>query len=87
MPWTGDIYPFEALALPAENISLNLKININAAALDELLNLPGIGETKARAIIQYREENGPFLELEDILNVPGIGEGIFNDLKGLITVK
>ena len=60
--------------------------NINLATKIELLDLPGIGETYAERIIQYREENGPFETIEDIMKVKGIGESKFNDLKDKITV-
>lgn len=69
-----------------ENIdSPNNLININKASLDELLNITGIGESKARAIIEYRKEN-PFLKVEDIMNISGIGESVFNKIKDEITI-
>lgn len=49
------------------------KLNINVASLEELLTIPGIGETLARAILAYRDQNGPFERIEDLLSVPGIG--------------
>jgi competence protein ComEA len=61
-------------------------ININTAAQFELESLPRIGPTIAQRIIQYREENGPFLSIEDIINVPGIGPVTFERIKDLITV-
>ena len=74
--------------LPQQNSPTgNQLININLATMEELNELPGIGETKAQAIINYRESNGPFTELEDLLNVPGIGDSIFNQIKLLNTVK
>ncbi|MGX4669655.1 helix-hairpin-helix domain-containing protein [Cerasibacillus sp. JNUCC 74] len=50
------------------------KININQATTEEIEELNGIGPSKAAAIIQYREENGMFKQMEDLLNVSGIGE-------------
>lgn len=61
-------------------------VNINTANKDALMSLPGIGETKAEAIIAYRTENGVFTAPEQIMDVPGIGPGIFDNLKDLITV-
>ena len=60
-------------------------ININEASKDELITLPGIGETKANAIIKYRNSN-PFKKIEDLLNVDGIGEGLFESIKEYIRV-
>ncbi|HRY63181.1 MAG TPA: helix-hairpin-helix domain-containing protein, partial [Patescibacteria group bacterium] len=63
------------------------KININTASLEELDSLPDIGPTKAQAIIDYRTQNGLFLQIEDIMKVPGIGEATFEKIKDLITVE
>jgi competence protein ComEA len=65
---------------------VNYPININTASLSLLQELPGIGATKAQAIITYRQEHGPFSQIEDILNVPGIGSGLFSQMEDLITV-
>ena len=62
-------------------------IDINQATEEQLLQLPGIGPTRARDIIQYRQENGPFDKIEDIQNVPGIGQTTFENLKGRIKVS
>ena len=61
-------------------------ININEATKEDLLKLTGIGESKAEAIISYREENGDFIDIEDIKNVPGIGDSLFEKIKEYITV-
>lgn len=61
-------------------------ININTANQEELESLPGIGEVKARAIINYRTQNGYFLNLEELMNVEGIGQKTFDQLKELITI-
>lgn len=60
-------------------------ININTATLEELNTISGIGESKAKAIISYREKQ-PFEKIEDIMNVSGIGESVFAKIKDLITV-
>ena len=67
------------------NISNSSKININTATLNQLMTLTGIGESKAKNIISYRENN-PFKSIEDILNVDGIGESIYVNIKESITV-
>ncbi|MTL38380.1 competence protein ComEA, partial [Turicibacter sanguinis] len=60
------------------------KISINQANEDELKNLPGIGKTKAAAIIQYRMDYGPFQSIEELKNVTGIGEKTFESLEDFI---
>ncbi|WP_409251434.1 helix-hairpin-helix domain-containing protein [Bacillus sp. SCS-153A] len=62
-------------------------LNINHAAEQDFDGLPGIGPAKAKAIIQYRAENGPFKTIEDLKNVTGIGEATFERLKENITVN
>jgi|SRR3989344_2390686 len=61
-------------------------ININTALPAALETLPGIGPTKAAAIIAYREANGPFATIENIENVSGIGPATFAKISALITV-
>ena len=60
-------------------------ININTASKEELMNIPGVGESKAIKIIEYRNKV-KFTKIEDILNVSGIGESIFEKIKENITV-
>ncbi|MFB1080603.1 helix-hairpin-helix domain-containing protein [Jeotgalibacillus sp. JSM ZJ347] len=61
------------------------KININRATQSELESIPGIGPSKAAAIIQYREEKGQFKSIEEIMNISGIGEKTFDKLKESIS--
>ena len=63
----------------------NGKVNINTADVHTLMTLPGIGETYAQRIIDYRETNGPFAKISDLMNVSGIGEKRFDAIKDLIT--
>lgn len=62
------------------------QVNLNTATMEQLMTLPGIGESKARAILEYRENTGPFTVPRDITNVPGIKEGSYEKLKDYITV-
>lgn len=55
-------------------------VDINTAGLEELMLLPGIGQVRAQAILDWREEHGPFKYVEDLIQVPGIGEGILEGL-------
>lgn len=68
------------------NNNKKLKININTATKTDLETLPGIGESTALKIIEYRKEKGKFKLIEDIKQVNGIGENKFNKIKKLITV-
>ena len=63
------------------------KIDLNRAEAWLLEALPGIGETRAQAIVDHRNENGPFKRVEDLLQVTGIGEGTFGKIKDYITVS
>lgn len=70
----------------SEDTSQSSLININTATSEELQTLPGIGESKAAAIISYREENGDFESTQDITNVSGIGDSTYENIKDYITV-
>lgn len=59
-------------------------ININTATIEELMTISGIGESKAKAIIEYRNKN-KFEKIEDILNVSGIGNNLYEEIKIYIT--
>ncbi len=61
-------------------------ININTAGISELTTLPGIGESRARAIIDYRDNNGPFSDISEIMNISGIKNNAFDKIKAYITI-
>ncbi len=67
--------------------SVDEKININRADVQQLTTLSGIGESRARDIIAYREANGGFQSVEDIMKVSGIKEATFNKIKDDIAVE
>jgi len=61
-------------------------ININTATVKELMTLAGIGESKAKSIVEYREKNGLFKSVEDLLKVSGIKRGTLNKIMDDITI-
>lgn len=71
--------PAGVTATPAPNA-----IDINRAPADQLMMLPGIGETLAGRIVEFRERNGPFRRPEELLLVPGISEKKFRGIRTLV---
>ncbi|MFC1936808.1 helix-hairpin-helix domain-containing protein [Chloroflexota bacterium] len=67
--------------------AVSYPIDINTATLEELDSLPGIGPVKAQAIIDYRQQNGPFTIIDQIQNVSGIGPVTFEKIKEYITIN
>lgn len=61
-------------------------VNLNSATVEELDELPGVGEKTAQAIVDDREENGPFASPEDLMRVSGIGEKKFERLEAMVCV-
>ncbi|MCF8056450.1 MAG: helix-hairpin-helix domain-containing protein [Desulfocapsa sp.] len=70
----------------AVNVAL-AAVNINTADKETLASLPGIGDVKAEAIIQYRNDHGEFKNAQDLVNVKGIGPNILEKLAKDITIK
>ena len=84
--WNGlDSSTDQAEATGADNTSG--KININTASKEQLMEIPGIGEAKANAIINYRETNGGFSSIEEVMNIEGVKEGVFSKMKEYIVVN
>ncbi|MDW7711123.1 MAG: helix-hairpin-helix domain-containing protein [Deferrisomatales bacterium] len=63
------------------------KVNLNTATAEELGNLPGVGEVTAKAILDFRQVNGPFRTADDLLQVRGVGEKKMETLRPLVTVE
>lgn len=76
-----------SLGEKGESSEENSTININTASKETLMTLNGIGESKAQAIIDYREEIGGFKSIDDITNISGIGEKTLEKIKDKISIK
>ena len=74
-----------SLTAPNDEIVTDKKISLNNATKEELMTLPGIGESKALLIIEYRKANR-FNSIEEIMNVKGIGKSIYEKIKDLISL-
>ena len=61
-------------------------LDINLASIQDFLELPGIGESKAKSIVDFREEHGSFDSIEELMEIPGIKEGVYNKIKDKIKV-
>ncbi|MGD6853694.1 helix-hairpin-helix domain-containing protein [Bacillus infantis] len=81
---SGATEPAQAISAASEADGM---VNINSAGSEELQDIPGIGPSKAAAIIEYRETEGPFQSLEDLMQISGIGEKTFEKLKSYIKLK
>lgn len=83
IPSQVEVSPTESEGVPFEG---EKKIHLNQASKEELMKLQGVGEAKAEAILQYRQEHGGFQKVEDILNVSGIGEKLFEKIQEEIEI-
>lgn len=73
-------------SVSASSTQGNSLVNLNTATDTELQSLPGVGPSKAKSIIEYREKNGGFKSIDEIKNIKGIGESSFEKLKDKITI-
>jgi competence protein ComEA len=85
---TGNADPARVdLSIPEQGRVAGLqKVNINKADAWLLAALPGIGDTRAQAILAYRQQNGPFRDINELLNVKGVGIVTLDNIRDLITV-
>ncbi len=86
-----EVFDGEKITIPSilskDSESEDRLVNINSADIELLCTIPGIGETRAKQIIEYREKNGEFQRTEDLMKVTGIKEGIFKKIAPYITVS
>lgn len=71
---------------PDASFRPDTRLNINAAGVEELSTLPGIGTGKAQAIVDYRKKNGRFQSIEELKNVSGIGDALFEQIREKVKV-
>ena len=71
----------------ANTDNTSMSVNINTADTGELTSLPGIGNSKATAIVNYRSEHGLFATVDELANIQGIGTGILDKIRDLIRVQ
>lgn len=72
--------------ISSAGVNTSGKININTAGEEQLMQLSGIGPSKAKAIIDYRNKNGKFTKLEEIMNVTGIGPNLYKQFEDKISL-
>ncbi len=71
----------------SESVTGSETVNLNTATLEQLETLPGIGETKARAILEYRQEHGSFEKPQELTNVSGIGDATYAKLQAYVVTE
>ena len=84
VPFQGETNVFTG---SQESSSKETGVNINTANKEELMTLPGIGVSKAEAIIKYREEHGDFKDVQELTNIAGIKTSVYEKIKELVRVR
>jgi competence protein ComEA len=74
-------------ALAADGGDLSGVVNVNTATAEQLMLLPGIGEAKARAILERRKEHGGFKAVDDLLEVKGIGTAALDKIRPFVAIQ
>ena len=86
VPFAGEAQISNPLTESETGTMPNDKVNLNHATLAQLMTLPGIGEVKAQAIMQYRQEHNGFQTIDQLLQVNGIGSAIYSQIADLVCV-
>jgi len=76
-----------AASAPPATAAATGVVNVNTASALERERLPGIGESKAKAIVAYREDHGAYQQVEDLLEVKGIGDGALERIRKLVVIE
>lgn len=82
----GQVITIPAISTSGELNSNSDLININTASIDQLKQLPGIGDVLAQRIVAYREFNGPFQTVDELINVDGISQSLIDSIRDSVTV-
>ena len=86
VPFAGESQTSHPLTESETGTMPNDKVNLNHATFAQLMTLPGIGEVKAQAIMQYRQEHNGFQTIDQLLQVNGIGNAIYSQIAHLVCV-
>ena len=85
----GGLAPVQAAATASGGVAVTapMPVNINTAAVAQLVELPGVGKATAERIIAYRTEHGPLQSVDDLVKVKGIGQKTLEKMRKMITVE
>jgi competence ComEA-like helix-hairpin-helix protein len=82
-----EFYGEQAATTASSELGLWEKVNVNTASLEDLALVEGISEDMAKAIVEFRDENGPLVSLDELLEVEGIGAKELNAFRDRVTVE
>ena len=71
----------------SKQAAIQAPINLNSATSADLVKLPGVGEKTAQAIVDYRDQNGPFRSVDDLVQVKGIGDKKLEAVRAMVAVE
>ena len=79
--------PAQASSAAVEPLRESFRVDLNTAGVDAMTTLPGLGEKKARAVLEYRLTHGPFRSLGEVAQVPGVTQDMIDEWQGLAYVS